>query len=161
MTMKKTMRWVACLLVLAMLPALGLAAESGETIYFDTPIECERMTIERVAFTRGEDVLLMEILYTLHDPLTAEDKEALELMMLNIMPDAQSTDFPEGFHAGSIGAVNESVGTAVIAGEAYVQEDTWDAWDSFPETIYLRPYYKLLGVWGEVIALHLADAKEA
>lgn len=158
--MKRMTRLTALMTVLVMLPALGLAAVQSDTaIVFDTPIECERMLVESVAFTREGDTLLLEVVYTLPDTLSAEDREALELMRFNIMPDAESTEFPEGFQSGSVGIANGAPEWALVAGETYLQADTLDGWDAFPQEIYLRPYYKLLGVWGEVIVLSLAEAK--
>lgn len=161
MNMKMIVRLIACMVALMMVSTCGLAAGGADAIYFDTPVICERMTIDSVLLTRYPGDLAVEIVYTLPDTLSASDKEALELMTFHIMPNAESTDFPDGFHSGSMGAINQSVGAKTIAGETYLETSSWDAWSGFPDTIYLRPYYKLLGEWGEVITLNVAEAKPA
>lgn len=160
MNMKTMARVIACVVALMMVPACGLAG-AADALYFDTPIACERMTVVSVLLTRYADDLAVEITYTLPDTLSASDKEALELMTFHIMPDAESTDYPAGFQSGSIGAIDQRLGAKIVAGETYLETSSWDAWIGFPDTIYLRPYYKLLGEWGEVIALNVAEGKPA
>ena len=145
------------LIATLLFPCFGLAED---VLRFEGPIACERMTIDSVQITRGTSETTMEILYTLNDPLSAEDKEALELMFFNIMQSVEDTEFPTNFHSGSSGCVDESVGADMVAGQTYREETTWDAWDAMPETIYLRPYYKLLGVWGDAVVLEAAHAVE-
>ncbi|MDL2318898.1 hypothetical protein LJC74_07495 [Eubacteriales bacterium OttesenSCG-928-A19] len=155
-TNKSAIRLIACLLGLMLLPTASLA---DEALLFEGPIPCERMTVDSVTITRNAGDMTLEVVYTLNDALTAEDKEGLELMRFNIMPDAEMADFPDGFMSGEIMSLDESVSAAeIVEGASYCQRDTWEASVWPRETLYLRPYYKFLGEWGEAIALNLADA---
>lgn len=152
-----TTRLMVGLLALLTLSMAGLAAEA---YYFDTPIPCERMTVDTVTLTREGDELTVDIVYTLHDDLTAEDKEALELMGFNVMPDAESTDFPDGFRVGEVMSLDDTVGAdQMVAGVSYREVYRWDASVGNGDVMYLRPYYKLIGEWGDVITLDMAEAK--
>lgn len=151
---REILSFTLLLVAALLLPCFGLAEDTR----FEGPIACERMTIDSVQITRGTDETTMEILYTLNDPLSAEDKEALELMFFNIMQSAEDTEFPTNFHSGSSGCADESIGADTVAGQTYREETLWDAWDAMPEAIYIRPYYKLLGEWGDVVILETAQA---
>ena len=45
------------------------------------------------------------------------------------------------------------------AGQVFVDGQELTAMSEMPETLYLRPFYKASGTWGNAIELKLSDAK--
>lgn len=127
-----------------------------DLLRFEGPFACERMNVNWVELSRTAAATYLRVEYTVNENLTEEDREALEFMHLHIMRSAEDEDFPQG-GSGSTAIVQEGSVTGQPDGTTYLQETVWPAMDAFPEAIYLRPYYKLLGEWGEAIVLNAAE----
>ena len=146
------------------------AQTSSGTLRFNGPFACELMDVHWVELERTSTATYLRIEYTVQDQLTEEDREAMELMYFKIVQSATDETFTEGGAGGKVVVdvqkeSGPSDGTTRL-GETYweqpdrltfLEETIWPAQESFPETIYLRPYYKLAGQWGAAIELHTAE----
>lgn len=130
-----------------------------DALHFEGPFECERMTVHAIDLVKTPLSIYLTLEYTVHESLTAEDEEAMTFMFFNIMQSADDTDFPETGGGGSTEYLTEIGPNGELAGVLMREETMWDPMTEWPETIYLRPYYKLLGEWGEAIVLNTGEAQ--
>lgn len=158
--MKKRFLLLCCLLVMVLsLPLLAQAEALGQTATFETPIAAEWMTIDRVEATQTQDYLLLNVTFTLKEDLSDEELAALMFMYFNVMPNAESTAFPDGFVSGYVEPEDISLGVSFVPGATYTEKSQWKGIDALPDVLYLRPYYQSVETWGDAIELKLSDAR--
>lgn len=143
------------LLMLLAQPVVGIAANLGEKTVFLEPRTCEYIDIEKVEFLRTDDAFLVLVEYHLHDDLTKQQIADLGIISFHLMPDAQSTEFPEGGIGGTTGRVDGNHSEVTKTGVSYFDHQMWQPVSSIPERIYLRPFYKFMGEWGDVLVFEV------
>lgn len=117
--------------------------------HFDGPMECEYMTIDSIDIERTALAAYLTLEYTVKDNLTPEQLEEVDIISFNLMNSPDSTEFSSGLG-----------GYTMQDGENhYISYHELTAMSEMPETLYLRPFYKASGTWGNAIELKLSDAK--
>lgn len=117
--------------------------------HFDGPMECEYMTIDSIDIERTALATYLTLEYTVKDNLTPEQLEEVDIISFNLMNSPDSTEFSSGLG-----------GYTMQDGENhYISYHELTAMSEMPETLYLRPFYKASGTWGNAIELKLSDAK--
>lgn len=117
--------------------------------HFDGPMECEYMTIDSIDIERTALATYLTLEYTVKDNLTPEQLEEVDIISFNLMNSPDNTEFSSGLG-----------GYTMQDGENhYISYHELTAMSEMPETLYLRPFYKASGTWGNAIELKLSDAK--
>ncbi len=123
--------------------------ETLSRAHFDGPMECEYMTIDSIDIERTALAAYLTLEYTVKDNLTPEQLEEVDIISFNLMNSPDSTEFSSGLG-----------GYTMQDGENhYISYHELTAMSEMPETLYLRPFYKASGTWGNAIELKLSDAK--
>ena len=123
--------------------------ETLSRAHFDGPMECEYMTIDSIDIERTALATYLTLKYTVKDNLTPEQLEEVDIISFNLMNSPDSTEFSSGLG-----------GYTMQDGENhYISYHELTAMSEMPETLYLRPFYKESGTWGNAIELKLSDAK--
>lgn len=123
--------------------------ETLSRAHFDGPMECEYMTIDSIDIERTALAAYLTLEYTVKDNLTPEQLEEVDIISFNLMNSPDSTEFSSGLG-----------GYTMQDGENhYISYHDLTAMSEMPETLYLRPFYKASGTWGNAIELKLSDAK--
>lgn len=123
--------------------------ETLSRAHFDGPMECEYMTIDSIDIERTALATYLTLKYTVKDNLTPEQLEEVDIISFNLMNSPDSTEFSSGLG-----------GYTMQDGENhYISYHELTAMSEMPETLYLRPFYKASGTWGNAIELKLSDAK--
>lgn len=117
--------------------------------HFDGPMECEYMTIDSIDIERTALATYLTLEYTVKDNLTPEQLEEVDIISFNLMNSPDSTEFSSG-----LGGYTTQDGE-----NHYISYHELTAMSEMPETLYLRPFYKASGTWGNAIELKLSDAK--
>lgn len=117
--------------------------------HFDGPMECEYMTIDSVDIERTALATYLTLEYTVKDNLTPEQLAEVDIISFNLMNSPDSTEFSSG-----LGGYTTQDGE-----NHYISYHELTAMSEMPETLYLRPFYKESGTWGNAIELKLSDAK--
>ena len=117
--------------------------------HFDGPMECEYMTIDSIDIERTALATYLTLEYTVKDNLTPEQLEEVDIISFNLMNSPDSTEFSSG-----LGGY-----TMQDSENHYISYHELTAMSEMPETLYLRPFYKASGTWGNAIELKLSDAK--
>ena len=117
--------------------------------HFDGPMECEYMTIDSVDIERTALATYLTLEYTVKDNLTPEQLAEVDIISFNLMNSPDSTEFSSG-----LGGYTTQDGE-----NHYISYHELTAMSEMPETLYLRPFYKASGTWGNAIELKLSDAK--
>lgn len=155
--MRKTNFIYIVLLIFGVMLAFPACAELlGESAYFDVSVPYEHMTITDVSYLRADDYVLLEITYTTHNPLSDAALQSLESMSIYLMPNASTTAFPGSLRHHLTEPENGI--TETLPGAAYIDRSEYQGTASLPEALYLRPYYKQPGDWGDVVVLPLSQA---
>lgn len=155
----KKMITLMILLLLLVLPLVGSAASAGEKVVFTGPLACEYLDIDSAEFTLTKDGLLVTLVYRLHEGLSREQLANLEIISFYLMPDAETTEFPDGFVSGSVGRADGNHSEPTKSGVQYLDEGLWEPMESMPEVLYLRPFYKFMGEWGDALVLEVKDGE--
>lgn len=123
--------------------------ETLSRAHFDGPMECEYMTIDSIDIERTALAAYLTLEYTVKDNLTPEQLEEVDIISFNLMNSPDSTEFSSG-----LGGYTTQDGE-----NHYISYHELTAMSEMPETLYLRPFYKASGTWGNAIELKLSDAK--
>lgn len=123
--------------------------ETLSRAHFDGPMECEYMTIDSIDIERTALATYLTLKYTVKDNLTPEQLEEVDIISFNLMNSPDSTEFSSG-----LGGYTTQDGE-----NHYISYHELTAMSEMPETLYLRPFYKASGTWGNAIELKLSDAK--
>ena len=107
------------------------------------------MTIDSIDIERTALATYLTLEYTVKDNLTPEQLEEVDIISFNLMNSPDSTEFSSG-----LGGYTTQDGE-----NHYISYHELTAMSEMPETLYLRPFYKASGTWGNAIELKLSDAK--
>lgn len=142
--------------------AEGKAQEARDTFIVSGPIEMEYLTIDEVKFERTPQALLMSVTYTGHEDLTPEQCVMLDFSSVELMDDAESTDFrepsPIELNEGlktvkSKELAGYDTGCYILPGWTFRDKKGYAPISEWPEAFYLRFYLKEFGEWGDPVEI--------
>ncbi len=142
--------------------AEGRAQDARETFTVSGPIEMEYLTIDEVKFERTPQALFMTVTYTGHEDLTPEQCLLLDFSTIELMDDAESTDFRELSPlelGGELKAVKKKelpgydTACYILPGWTFRDKKDYAPISEWPEAFYLRFYFKENCEWSDPVEI--------